>query len=221
MSPCEPYPLLPPCPPVRHVEDSAEYAPRTTIISDREADLVFPRHAQSGEVMAVFRRRGIVCLTLSTFDMWGAAGFLSRVFKPFARHSFSVDLVATSQYSVSVTLDDVPGGVDGDRFKELCAALQQVCRVEVQPTCAIVSVVGRKLRHSLARLGAAMNALEVRGGGGVVCDKVAAMTGVTSTTKSLDVACIRILCNEMAAHRTCSAVSLAQRSSSSLGGTVC
>ena len=41
--------------------------------------------------------------------MWGEAGFLSRVFAPFGELDVSVDLVATSQYAVSLTLDHIPG----------------------------------------------------------------------------------------------------------------
>ena len=52
------------------------------------------------KVLAVARRKGVTLLTLSAFDMWGHAGFLARVFAPFAAHGVSVDLVATSQVRV-------------------------------------------------------------------------------------------------------------------------
>ena len=38
----------------------------------------------------------------------------------------SIDLVATSQSTVSITLDHIPGGVEGKAFKELTAMLTEM-----------------------------------------------------------------------------------------------
>jgi len=37
-------------------------------------------------VLAVARRKDVILLTVSTFGMWGAVGFLARVFNVFAKH---------------------------------------------------------------------------------------------------------------------------------------
>jgi diaminopimelate decarboxylase/aspartate kinase len=92
--------------------------------------------------------------------MWGHAGFLARVFAPFAAHGVSVDLIATSQYAVSLTLDHIPDGPGGQPLRRVLAELGAFCATAVRSPCAVVSVVGRALRNALPRLGAAMSALE-------------------------------------------------------------
>jgi hypothetical protein len=80
-----------------------------------------PSTGSAAKVLAVARRKGATLVTLSTFSMWGHSGFLTRVFEPFAAHGVSVDLIATSQYAVSVTLDHIPDGVHGDVFRRVLA----------------------------------------------------------------------------------------------------
>jgi diaminopimelate decarboxylase/aspartate kinase len=108
-------------------------------------------------VMAVVCRRDVTLLTVSTLEMWGASGFLARTFAPFEELGISVDLVATSQSAVSVTLDHIPGGIDGDPFAGLIETLERMGRVQVVRPCAVVSIVGRKIRTVLHELGPAMS----------------------------------------------------------------
>ena len=105
------------------------------------------------------RRKGVTLLSMVAYDMWGNAGFLGKVFAPFGAQGVSVDLIATSQYAVSVTLDHIPDGVAGEPFRRVLAALGRLCSVEVRYPCAVVSIVGRSLRNALPQLGAAMRAL--------------------------------------------------------------
>lgn len=119
------------------------------------------------KVLAVARRKGVTLVDMSAYDMWGNAGFLSKVFAPFGTHGVSVDLIATSQYAVSVTLDHIPEGVHGETFRKVTAALAKICTTTVRYPCAVVSVVGRSLRNALPALGRAMAAFE-----GVRCHMV-------------------------------------------------
>jgi len=107
-------------------------------------------------VTAVSCRTGVTLITLSTLSMWGASGFLARAFRPFDELGVSVDLVATSQSAVSVTLDRVPGGTDGEAFESLLARLREMGEVDVVHPCAVVSIVGRRIRAVLHELGPAM-----------------------------------------------------------------
>jgi diaminopimelate decarboxylase/aspartate kinase len=116
------------------------------------------------QVLAVARRKGVTLLTMVAFDMWGSAGFLGKVFAPFGEQGVSVDLIATSQYAVSVTLDHIPDGVRGEPLRRVVASLERHCSVDVRHPCAVVSVVGRALRNALPQLGRAMQCLQ-----GVTC----------------------------------------------------
>ncbi len=107
-------------------------------------------------VTAVVKRSGVTLLTIQTLDMWGASGFLAQVFGHFEALGMSIDLVATSQAAVSLTLDYIPGGTGGEAFGELLERLGGLGDVTVVDPCAVVSIVGRRIRTVLHELGPAM-----------------------------------------------------------------
>ena len=111
-------------------------------------------------VTAVTCRTGQTLVSISTLAMWQASGFLARTFAPFEELSISVDLVATSQSSVTATIDRLPGGVDGHAFAGLLERLKSVGEVRVIHPCAVVSIVGRRIRAALHELGTAMAAFQ-------------------------------------------------------------
>ncbi len=79
-------------------------------------------------------------VTVTTPRMLQGYGFLARIFEVFDRHKISVDMVSTSEISVSVTLDS---------SRNLEAALEELRRfadVSVERDKAIVCVVGEGLR---------------------------------------------------------------------------
>ncbi|GBG33572.1 Aspartokinase [Hondaea fermentalgiana] len=117
-------------------------------------------HSKESAVMAITKRSGQVLLTITSVDMWGEAGFLSRVFAPFQHLGISVDLIATSQYAVSMTLEDIPGGTRGQAFSALIRSLDRQGDVTVKEDCTVVSIVGRKLRALLHGMADAFKELE-------------------------------------------------------------
>lgn len=112
-----------------------------------------PDTQNKSAVMAVVRRLNVTLLSLSTLEMWGASGFLAKAFAHFEALGISIDLVGTSQSTVTVTLDRIPGGVDGEPFQELKARLSKLGKVDVSHPCAVVSIVGRKIRTVLHQVG--------------------------------------------------------------------
>jgi len=90
--------------------------------------------------------------------MWHQVGFLADAFAVFKRHGLSVDLVSTSETSVTVSLDPAANALDNRVLEALIGDLSKLCRVEVIGPCAAVSLVGRNIRATLHRLG---NALEL------------------------------------------------------------
>eukprot|EP01113_Clastostelium_recurvatum_P002883 TRINITY_DN11239_c0_g1_i2.p1 TRINITY_DN11239_c0_g1~~TRINITY_DN11239_c0_g1_i2.p1 ORF type:complete len:512 (-),score=133.23 TRINITY_DN11239_c0_g1_i2:137-1672(-) len=111
-------------------------------------------------VMAVIRRVGQTLISLSTLEMWGASGFLAKAFAPFEQLGISIDLVGTSQSTVTITMDRIPGGVAGEPFQALLARLRALGQVEVVHPCAVVSIVGRRIRHVLHEMGPALKAFK-------------------------------------------------------------
>jgi len=106
---------------------------------------------------AVSVKQGVRLISLTTEGMWQASGFLARAFEPFSRHGVSIDLVSTSETSVTVSLDDDPS-LTPEVLSGLQDDLAQIARVELIENCAAVSLVGRGVRALLAQMGPAMEA---------------------------------------------------------------
>jgi len=113
-------------------------------------------------VTAVTCRRGGTLLSVSTVAMWDTPGFLARFFAPFEELGVSVDLIGTSESTVSVTLDALPGGVDGRTFRRLVALLEDLGEVRVVHPAAVVSIVGRRIRATLAEIAPALTVFQER-----------------------------------------------------------
>ena len=86
---------------------------------------------------AVACRRGITVILLSQPRMLMASGFLTRVFGVFERNHTPVDLVATSEVSISLTIDSV------EQLPTIKAELSALGEVRILREMAIVALVGR------------------------------------------------------------------------------
>ncbi len=108
----------------------------------------------SPRVKAVSHRKGIALVSMNTVGMWHQVGFLADAFALFKKHGLSVDLVATSESSVTVSLD-------GAQVPEaLLTDLATICRPRVIAPVAAVSLVGRRIRAILHRLGPVVERFE-------------------------------------------------------------
>jgi len=74
--------------------------------------------------------------------MVGQYGFLAEVFSVFAKHNISIDMVATSEVSVSLTLDTAFD------LAEVKKELGKIASIEVKTGKAIVSIIGNVKRSS-------------------------------------------------------------------------
>ncbi|HUC43974.1 MAG TPA: diaminopimelate decarboxylase [Candidatus Sulfotelmatobacter sp.] len=107
-------------------------------------------------VKAIADKRAITVVEVTSTRMLMAHGFLARVFEVFDRHRTPVDLVATSEVSVSVTIDD-------ERAVEAIAYdLGAFARVEVERGMAVVCLVGEGMRGRSAVVAEVFRALRDR-----------------------------------------------------------
>ena len=104
----------------------------TLIVSESEAT------AQT--IKAIAHKNGITTVQVTSARMLGAYGFLRALFEVFDRHHTAVDVVTTSEVSVSLSIDDVSA------LPELKADLGQLGVVEVEENRTIISIVGEGLR---------------------------------------------------------------------------
>ena len=98
---------------------------------------------------AITRRKEQVMLTVKTPKMMYAQGFLQKVFTIIAKHKLSVDLITTSEISVSFTLDNPANSVLERLNIETIEELSQFCEVLVEENYDLVTVVGNNM-HSAA-----------------------------------------------------------------------
>jgi aspartate kinase len=97
---------------------------------------------------AITRRKDQVMVTVKTPKMMYAQGFLQSVFTIIAKYNLSVDLVTTSEISVSFTLDNPPNSVSEKMNKETLSELSTICDVTVEQGYDVVTVVGNNMHSS-------------------------------------------------------------------------
>lgn len=92
-------------------------------------------------VKSIAYKEGLSVVNIKSTRMLMAYGFLATVFQIFNRFETPVDLVSTSEVSVSVTIDNV------EHLDAITAALSEFAEVEVLSGQAIVSLVGENLNR--------------------------------------------------------------------------
>jgi aspartate kinase len=132
--------------PVRILNSRRPDAPGTLITASA-------RHA-AGELTAIACKRDVTVIDITSTRMLMAHGFLRRVFEVFERFKTAVDVVTTSEVSVSVTVDDTR------RLADVVDNLRSFAEVSCEPETAIVCAVGENLRAEPALFGRAIQALD-------------------------------------------------------------
>jgi len=97
---------------------------------------------KSPPVRAITSKHKVTLVDIVSTRMLGQYGFLAEVFSVFARHNISVDMVATSEVSVSLTLDTAYD------LGEVKKELAKIASVEIKTGKAIVSIIGNVKRSS-------------------------------------------------------------------------
>lgn len=84
----------------------------------------------------------ITILNINSTRMLMAHGFLHRIFEIFDRYGTSVDMVSTSEVSVSLTVDN------RGALEQISRELRGFAQVSVEDGQAIVCLVGENIRHT-------------------------------------------------------------------------
>lgn len=104
-------------------------------------------------VSAIAGKPDVVLIKVTAPRMLFAHGFLRRVFEIFERHQTSVDVVATSEVSVSVTIDDPA------RIEALLSDLRSLGDVSIERDRGIIAIVGAGICDAGGAMGRALIAL--------------------------------------------------------------
>jgi diaminopimelate decarboxylase/aspartate kinase len=107
-------------------------------------------------------KNSILLISIDTLHMWQQVGFLSDVFSTFKHHGFSVDLLSSSEFNVTLSLDVNSKIHDRAGINTLLEALNQFGRAKLIEPCSAVSLVGHHIRTVLPHLGPALEVFEAK-----------------------------------------------------------
>jgi len=120
--------------------------PGTRIVAERV-------HCENA-VKSIACKRKITVVNIHSTRMLMAHGFLRRIFEVFDRFETPVDMVATSEVSVSLTIDNPA------RIEDVLTELRQFAEAETERDQVIVCLVGENIRYTPGVARRVFNALE-------------------------------------------------------------
>jgi aspartate kinase len=125
--------------PVRILNSHRPHARGTLITGDRPPS--------SRPLTAIASKKEVSVVSITSTRMLMAHGFLRRLFEVFEKWKTPVDVITTSEITVSVTVDD------RRRLPSIVEALSEFAEVEVEHDMAIVCVVGEGLQTDPGLIG--------------------------------------------------------------------
>jgi aspartate kinase len=118
---------------------NSNYPDRAGTVIEPEAEL---ERMGDSPVRSISWKRGITVVNVRAPRMLGAYGFLRAMFEVFERHEVVVDVLASGEVSVSLTVED------RTRLDGVVRDLSELGEVWVEDGRAIVAVVGIGLRNT-------------------------------------------------------------------------
>jgi len=117
----------------------------TRIVSDRV-------HTKN-PVKSIACKPNVTVMHVQSARMLMAYGFLRRIFEVFDRYRTPVDVVTTSEVSVSLTIDTV------EHLEEITAELERIAEIRIEKGNATICLVGENVRETAGIAGRAFGAL--------------------------------------------------------------
>ncbi len=120
-----------------------------TLITEQEID----RHV----IKNITAKKNITILNIGSNRMLMAYGFMAKVFRVFEKYGVIIDLIATSEINISLTVEK------SDRLGELIEELEGLGDVTIYKDRAIISMVGQKMRLTTGISGKMFSCLSEEG----------------------------------------------------------
>ncbi|MBU1107749.1 MAG: aspartate kinase [Candidatus Riflebacteria bacterium] len=106
--------------------------------------LILSRLDDKDEMLRVLTfKKNVTVVDIVSTRMLGQYGFLAKVFQIFDEQKISVDMLATSEVSISVTLDNKGNGIEG-----LKSELEKIANVNIKTGKTMITMVGNVKRSS-------------------------------------------------------------------------
>ncbi|MEP7227967.1 MAG: lysine-sensitive aspartokinase 3 [Gemmatimonadales bacterium] len=104
-------------------------------------------------IRSISWKQGITVVNIRAPRMLGTYGFLRALFEVFERHETVVDVLASGEVSISITIED------RSRLDQIARDLSELGEVWIEERRAIIAIVGVGLRHTPGLAGRVFNAV--------------------------------------------------------------
>ncbi|MEX0773766.1 MAG: lysine-sensitive aspartokinase 3 [Balneolales bacterium] len=115
---------------------------KNTFSPEQEGTKICSNSSFDGDIRAIAFKQGITIVTINSSRMLMAYGFLARVFSTFEKYKVPVDLVTTSEVSISMTVDST------DNLDLVLDELQEYGDVDRNNNQSLICLVGRNFNQS-------------------------------------------------------------------------
>jgi aspartate kinase len=137
---------------VRVASTRAPEEPGTLIVHESEEKPV---------IRALSLRKNQTLLTVKSLAMLHQYGFLAKLFQVLANYKISVDLVSTSEVSVSLTLDTAVNAANKvELTSDVIEELKAFCEVKIEKEYSLVALIGNNLNKTPGISGVIFNKLK-------------------------------------------------------------
>jgi len=111
-------------------------------------------------VKAISVRKNISLISVENLEMWQEVGFLARLFVKFQDHGISIDLLSTSESTVTVSIDPSPHDDFEEQLKMLLEDLGKLGKTTMITSCVAITLVGNNIRSILYKLSPVLKIFE-------------------------------------------------------------
>jgi aspartate kinase len=111
------------------------------------------------DITAIAAKDNITVINITSARMLNAYGFLRKVFEVFEVHKTSIDMITTSEVSVSLTIDNIT------HLAEILNDLKTYAEISVEHNQSIICIVGDDLHRAkgvMSRVATALREIKLR-----------------------------------------------------------
>jgi aspartate kinase len=109
-----------------------------------EGTIITSKIDKENEVHLITSQSDVSIFQITSMDMWGCYGFVYDIFKSFNKEKIDVNIITTSQFTISTTTNEK----NNIKLNNLYDRLKEKYNVILIPDCVIVSVIANNVRQN-------------------------------------------------------------------------
>jgi len=113
---------------------------------------------EDGTIKGIACEKNVTLFNVKSAKMLETHGFLAKIFEIFNKHKISVDVISTSEVSVSFSVNN--SNLVSDKIDEVIKELEQIAaEVQIEKDAAVICMVGKGIKDRLDVQAAAFDVL--------------------------------------------------------------